>query len=156
MVLQIYLFLCISQHESEITSVKDWFDYQPILRKMSPHSSPQKSFGEDQSPDPGDGGNRAYVKDSKIIIRSDSQSRLLCKLFNSKEECFTWYPIFFHIFDLKLAQAAVLLILFHALPPARYTAVSETWTNTLTTRATKIKQQRNEFAFVLENGTSIM
>ena len=25
--------------------MKDWFDYQPILMKMSPHSSPQKSFG---------------------------------------------------------------------------------------------------------------
>ena len=31
-------------------------DYQPLLGKMSPHSSP----GEDQRPDPGDGGNRAY------------------------------------------------------------------------------------------------
>ena len=33
-------------------------DYQPLFGKMSPHSSPL--FGEDQSPDPGDGGNRAY------------------------------------------------------------------------------------------------
>ena len=31
-------------------------DYQPLFGKMSPHSSP----GEDQRPDPGDGGNRAY------------------------------------------------------------------------------------------------
>ena len=29
-------------------------DYQPLFGKMSPHSS------EDQRPDPGDGGNRAY------------------------------------------------------------------------------------------------
>ena len=32
-------------------------DYQPLFGKMSPHSSP----GEDQRPDPGDGGNRAYL-----------------------------------------------------------------------------------------------
>ena len=30
-------------------------DYQPLFGKMSPHSL----FGEDQRPDPGDGGNRA-------------------------------------------------------------------------------------------------
>ena len=33
-------------------------DYQPLFGKMSPHSS---LFGEDQRPDPGDGGNRAKV-----------------------------------------------------------------------------------------------
>ena len=35
-------------------------DYQPLFGKMSPHSSPSL-FGEDQRPDPGDGGNRAYI-----------------------------------------------------------------------------------------------
>ena len=38
-------------------------DYQPLFGKMSPHSSPERTkeslFGEDQRPDPGDGGNRA-------------------------------------------------------------------------------------------------
>ena len=35
-------------------------DYQPLFGKMSPHSSPERAlFGEDQRPDPGDGGNRA-------------------------------------------------------------------------------------------------
>ena len=34
-------------------------DYQPLFGKMSPHSHPPL-FGEDQRPDPGDGGNRAY------------------------------------------------------------------------------------------------
>ena len=34
-------------------------DYQPLFGKMSPHSSPEREslFGEDQRPDPGDGGN---------------------------------------------------------------------------------------------------
>ena len=34
-------------------------DYQPLFGKMSPHSSPERLFGEDHRPDPGDGGNRA-------------------------------------------------------------------------------------------------
>ena len=36
-------------------------DYQPLFGKMSPHSSPSL-FGEEQRPDPGDGGNRAYAR----------------------------------------------------------------------------------------------
>ena len=47
--------------------MKDWFDYQTKRGKMSPYSSPQKSFGQYQSPDPGEGGNRAYVKDTKYV-----------------------------------------------------------------------------------------
>ena len=96
---------------------------------MSPHSSPQKSFGEDQSPDPGDGGNRAYVKDTKLldqIANLDSYVNVL----TAKKSVLPDIQYFFICLFLKLAQAAVLLILFHALPPARYTAVSETWTNT--------------------------
>ena len=42
-------------------------DYQPLFGKLSPHSSPKESlFGEDQRPDPGDGGNRAYIEWSTL------------------------------------------------------------------------------------------
>ena len=39
---------------------KHWLDYQPLFGKRSPHTS--SHFGEDQRPNPGDSGNRAYRK----------------------------------------------------------------------------------------------
>ena len=39
---------------------KHRLDYQPLFGKMSPHTS--SHFGEDQRPNPGDSGNRAYRK----------------------------------------------------------------------------------------------
>ena len=46
----------ISRHLSR-NIIPNRLDYQPLFGEMSPHSSPL--FGEDQRPDPGNGGNRA-------------------------------------------------------------------------------------------------
>ena len=54
----------IAQGTHENQSGRSGFEvrlnYQPLFGKMSPHSSPREE--EDQRPDPGDGGNRAWFE----------------------------------------------------------------------------------------------
>ena len=52
-------FLSMQCAKQKTVGHKGRLDYQPLFGKMSPHSSHTHLFGEDQRPDPGDGGNRA-------------------------------------------------------------------------------------------------
>ena len=54
-----YLYINSGADQTIIRAVQNThrLDYLPLFGKMSQHSSPER--GEDQRPDPGDGGNRA-------------------------------------------------------------------------------------------------
>ena len=70
MYFEVGFFIRLLSHVKNEDLLMIRLDYQPLFGKMSPHSSPERGGGEDQRPDPGDGGNRAYLMISLPFLQT--------------------------------------------------------------------------------------